>query len=166
MRTPKRFKRQFKNCIVTDDMLGACAYSCEKRERIYCNKMRHYRRARKWFKAEEMNQKMEEYEIMKETILDLYDPICIHVEEVEFNYCDDFCEYTDCVVNYYLYYEIGGYCFHQLIPKEQIDYTLPIVEIEPLISTYPSPKSLLSAQFCYDVYGLVFGGRYTYIPYL
>jgi hypothetical protein len=88
MNTPKAYKEQLKNKIITAEMLCECAFSMNKRAKNHRNKES---RAREYFEMNryvkdkyntverEQNKKKEYYE-KKELLLSIVNPDCIHKE--------------------------------------------------------------------------------------
>lgn len=88
METPKSYKRNLENKIITDEMLGKAIYSVNKRAKNCRDKAREYRRInrRNYFGdyygyISKYNEKQIEYYSMKKELLEIVDPICIHVEK-------------------------------------------------------------------------------------
>lgn len=145
MRTPKEYTDNLKKNIITEEMLAVSLYSVNKRAKNYRDKERSYRQYRRYdtYNNEEKNrEKKEEYYKIKEKLLSVLIPTCIHKEEHRrkrryYEYeCDldsflpeqivnqneyydrelreyvQFVDVYETVYNHYLYYKIGDYSFH------------------------------------------------------
>ena len=84
MRTPKEYSENLKNGIITAEMLEACLFSVNKRAKNCRDKIREYRRNR-YFTGyeyiEKYDEKKDEYYSMKDHLLTVLKPKCIHKEE-------------------------------------------------------------------------------------
>lgn len=81
MQTPKEWSENLKNSIITEEMLGAAAYSVNKRAKNCRDQKREYRhRYDKYHTAERYEAKEQEYYRQKEQLLGVIQPICIHCE--------------------------------------------------------------------------------------
>lgn len=81
MQTPKEWSENLKNSIITEEMLGAAAYSVNKRAKNCRDQKREYRhRYDKYHTAERYEAKEQEYYRQKEQLLSVVQPICIHCE--------------------------------------------------------------------------------------
>lgn len=150
MRTPKEYIDNLKKKIITEEMLGVSLYSVNKRAKNYRDKERSYRKSRyDVYDNEEKNrERKESYYKIKEQLLSVLIPTCIHKEahkqkrryyEYEcdlhsFNpedvvnqneyYDRDLGEYVQFVdvqetdYRYYLYYKLGDYSFHTPINND------------------------------------------------
>ncbi len=163
MRTPKHMADAIKNQIITDEILGACAYSCNKRAKNCRDKIREYRE--KYYSHEKYTAKYREdkarYYSMKDTLLSVASPVCVHVENVTKPvYNDgDYMEQNS-VERYYLYYKVGDYSFHRPIDKENIPADLTQENIGKLTTYGKNVDDLLSVQFCKKVSDLIKSGNF------
>lgn len=81
MQTPKKWSENLKNNVITEEMLGAAAYSVNKRAKNCRDKKREYKhRYDMYHNAEQYEAKEQEYYRQKEILLDVVRPICIHCE--------------------------------------------------------------------------------------
>ena len=168
MKTPKPFSDNLKNNIITEDMLGACIYSVNKRAKNYRNNVRilyseldsvrslygstgadyqfkHISAAKAYEK---------QYYGYKERLLALVDPVSIHTEGSN----------TSSNLRYYLYYRVGDYSFHR--PLEVCDLNqypdLPQEDIGKLTTSGQEIDDLISVQFVQKVLRLIETNQYTY----
>lgn len=138
-KTSKEFKENLKKHIITEAMLGAATFSVNKRAKNYRDEG-----------GADAQYKKEEYYAMKDELLSIVEPICIHMEEQRRrvrirDYEDEYINYGEedvlhfgryydrefreyvyfidvfkYVEKYYLYYEFGGYSFHR--PKDNYKF--------------------------------------------
>lgn len=82
MRTPESYAKNLKDRVITTEMLGDCLYSVNKRAKNYRNlkrKARHYRHSHRNYAA--LNEcKEQNFYAMKEKLLSIAKPVCIHKE--------------------------------------------------------------------------------------
>lgn len=84
MKTPKHYTENLKNKLITTEMLSDCLYSVNKRAKNCRDQARSHNRA--WFYGyaagyeNSYREKEEEYYLMKEKMLKLLHPVCIHHE--------------------------------------------------------------------------------------
>ena len=87
MKTPKEYSDNLSNHIITKQMLVDCLYSVNKRAKNYCDKEREqraYSRCHRYvdnsaFIEGAREKKLEMYR-MKDMLLQILTPICIHKE--------------------------------------------------------------------------------------
>lgn len=79
MRTPKEFTENVKKGIITEEMLGACLYSVNKRAKNCRDQERAYRHSVYNTDVKYREQKEAYYE-MKDEMLSILEPTAIHVE--------------------------------------------------------------------------------------
>lgn len=85
MQTPKDWSENLKKNVITEEMLGAAAYSVNKRAKNCRDKKREYRhRYDQYHNAEQYEAKEEEYYRQKEILLSVVRPVCIHCEHQGF----------------------------------------------------------------------------------
>ena len=191
MKTPKKYSENLKQRIITDDMLADCIYSANKyaknhrdQERKYREKYRSNRYIYDRFHDEEKSrEKKEKYYSMKDKMLSLIDPICIHKTTYNKSYYiggyddydDDEYDFDDenegeCVEeqvdNYFLFYRIANHSFHTPIDDSfNISKNYPDLEIIDIgeLNTYGCERNnLLSPQFVKKVVSLIESGNYVY----
>ena len=163
MRTPKIFADNLKNGIITDTMLSECLFSVNKRAKNYRDKEREYRnlrRDKRWYNRywydkydnEGQNREKKEYYYdLKEEMLSVLLPNCIHKETCKkrVRYYDYDAEYYEksagevlyenryydkksknyvyfvdvlqTVKKYYLFYDLPGHSFHTPINDKELE---------------------------------------------
>ena len=96
MRTPKKYTKNLKDCVLTKQMLIDCLWSVNKRAknfrdkereyRNYCQNMRYYNHYfyDKYNNVEKCKAKKELYYEQKEIMLSILTPVCIHKEQYGF----------------------------------------------------------------------------------
>lgn len=165
MEISKEFSRNLKNGVVTLEMLGACAYSVNKRAKNYRDSLRedyqqlHYcgYGLREYIQRtiDSKEEKKEEYYKMKDYFLSTQKPLCIHSHTrtiIRYDRVEQE-EYEDFAEEFFLFYKVDKYQFHHPIKKEEIDkYNLPIEALPPEFETFgESVEDLVSVQFCRKV---------------
>lgn len=100
MNTPKTYLDNLKNKIITVEMLSDCIYSVNKRAKNCRDKEKEYRNKRYdiHFNEWRYRDKKEKYYKMKDELLSLLSPTCIHEAEDTRIYsieCDDEFEYKN-----------------------------------------------------------------------
>jgi len=156
MVTCKEYRNNAEQRIITKEMLSVCLYSVNKRAKNMRDKQRAYADVRKHNRyffdkygyEDAYRKKKQEYYALKECLLSIVEPDCIHIEQQNhrqrvFSYERDFHNYSkadivyrnsyydyerDCVVSfidtvtkadkYYLFYDLGKYSFH--VPIESV----------------------------------------------
>ena len=170
MTTPKNFIKNFKRREITEEMLGACIYSANKRAKNYRDKQANQRERRlsAYYYGGYYNdlydvetrarpQKEAFYE-KKENLLSVVDPDCIHVLK---RYDDDGQVYK---TEYFLYYRVGEYKFHSILSEDYVaNYDLEKVEIDSLVTEGREIKDLISSQFVDKIIELIKSGDYKLI---
>ena len=175
MKTQKNMSNSIKNNIITGDILGKCIYSCNKRAKNCRDQAREYRRSHAYQYAATYTQEKERYYRLKDQLLSIVEPICIHKETFigEFFEREEGFWYEANVINYYYVYKVGGYTFHSPIRSDQLENGalteeakkgLPVIEIPQLVTTGCSTDEIISMQFVYKVLSLIESGNFTYIP--
>lgn len=161
MRTPKEYTDSLKKNIITKEMLAVSLYSVNKRAKNYRDKERSYRRSRyDVYDNEEKNREMKEsYYKIKEQLLSVLIPTCIHKEAHKWKrryyeyecsldsfapeeiineneyYDRDLMKYVQFVdvyetdYRYYLYYKVGDYSFHTPIDDDNDDELKSLIEL-------------------------------------
>jgi hypothetical protein len=147
------------NHVITDEILGNCIYSCNKKAKNCRDMKRSSRRGS--FKHQYYELEEKSFYQMKDSFLSILKPVCIHIEIHEPRWYDPDPEYD---YRYYELYSVGGFSFHHPIAREAIDPNLPVVELDSLITTGRPANELLSTQFCTRVLNLIKSDQYTYIP--
>lgn len=168
MATPKRMTKAIKNRTITSEILGACTYSINKRAkncRDNVEKSRHSFEYDYYNNAEKNEKKKKYYYAMKDSFLNILEPVCIHRVHGSKSVYDGrtyICE--DKVIFYCKYYKVGEYGFHRPLKDGEPLPDLPIEDIGELTTYGRDIKGLLSVQFCEKVLALINSGDYTYIP--
>lgn len=84
MKTPNKYITNLKKHIITEEMLSDCLYSVNKRAKNCRNQARSYEHSYHWIHAascgESYRNKEDEYYQMKESLLKMLSPVCIHHE--------------------------------------------------------------------------------------
>ena len=83
MKTPKQYTQNIKNKVITMEMLSDCLYSVNKRAKNCRDQARSYGNSWSRYAAgyeSSYREKEEEYYSMKEKMLKLLHPVCIHHE--------------------------------------------------------------------------------------
>lgn len=88
MRTPQKYLNDFKQGIITKEMLTFCLFSSNKRAKNCRDKIREYKKTLKssYYLYDKYNyldnytEKMKMYYFQKETMLSIVEPTCIHKE--------------------------------------------------------------------------------------
>ena len=171
MKTPKSYSDNLKNNIITDDMLGACIYSVNKRAKNFRD------RTRKLYseidtKRSTYGQTGVEYQLKniatakatkvyyyryKDQLLSIVNPISIHIVSGR-NSSEN--------RRYYLFYRVGSYSFHYPIDVKDLDKypDLPQEDIGTLTTSGHEIEDLISVQFVDKVLHLIRTGRYIFQP--
>lgn len=97
METPVEYKTQVNSGIITSDILSACIYSVNKRAKNFRDRARAARKDRR--EDYEAAKEKENYYDMKEELLSVVDPVCIHKEPVKRS-----CQILDTMPEYKDYY--------------------------------------------------------------
>lgn len=188
-RTPQEFTKNIKKGIITKEMLVEALYSVNKRAKNFRDKRWAYM-AYDGPYYEIANEKKEEYYRMKDILLQMLTPTCIH-EETQFrypkvydyepeynNYSDEeierrgsYYEYMEDkrvhfivlkreVKKYYLFYDMGNHSFHTPIPSPDAYPDLEVVEIGSLVTHGADVNDLMSPQFVRKIIALFESGNY------
>ena len=155
MTNSKKFKKLIDQKILTDDILGACIYGCNKRAKNYRDKLREYPRYSRY--RGNCYEEIDLYYRMKDEFLSIVKPVAVHWE-YQLNYDEDW------VVKYFLYYKVGSYSFHKPIEAKDVDPSLPEYKLENFHTTGEDYRDLVSVQFCRKVLDLIRSKDYTYLP--
>ena len=161
MKTPKLYIENLRSRIITQDMLCDCLFSVNKRAKNCRDKIREYKSHRyfehKWDDIRVYENKRDNYYEMKNQLLSVLTPICIHkVTHYDF--------YTDDIrsIEYFLFYILGEYSFHSPIDEEEIkNYNLEVIEIDDLNTHGKDINDLISNQFVQKVLTLINSKEYT-----
>ena len=102
MRTPKEYTANIKNGIITAPMLTDCLYSVNKRAKNWRDKEREYRYKRRdtYNREEQARDEKERYYSMKETMLSIVQPICIHRETIHHSGTERIYDYDEAMEQY------------------------------------------------------------------
>lgn len=190
MRTPAEYTKNIRNKIITEDMLGACAFSVNKRAKNYRDTERRTRNIA-W--KDEAREKKEGFYKQKDFLLSIVSPDCIHSEEQRhkervYDWEPDFdeispedtvhegeyydrdvhrvVEFKDRFVTstvYYLYYQLGTYSFHRPIFEYEVSKypELEVKDIGSLATFGKDANDLISMQFVKKVIELIRSGEYV-----
>ena len=166
MKTPKYMIEAIQNKVITEEILGACTYSCNKRAKNCRDKEQEYRTQFDYYGNGRKNRlKKDNYYHMKDTFLSLVTPVCVHtaIESRDFYDGRDYIGVYK-VKRFYLYYKVGEYGFHQPIKEKEIPADLPREDIGEFTTYGKNIKDLLSTDYCKKVLALIESGDYQYIP--
>lgn len=171
MKTPKEFNDLLKKKILTAEMLGACAYSVNKRAKNYRDKVdeyySYYGRKKRTYIDSAKASKRELYE-KKNILLSIVKPICIHRTK-DFYYETHGKKWMDknydrtymkakkiksgplkdqnkfdvryTAYEYFLYYEVGGFSFHRILDEKKLK-EYPDLEIVDIGELYTEGKEI------------------------
>ena len=198
--TCEEFVINLKLGIITHEMLVQALYSVNKRAKNYRDKEREYWGiARKYYSASSMytysgiaEEKKDAYYAMKDKLLTVLKPTCVHVEtqyhkkkyydyEEEFNsideseveYCSQYYDreegrYVEFIVVYepvdcyYLFYDLGSHSFHTPISSPDVYPDLELIRIDSLVTHGADYHDLMSPQFIRKMIELIDSGDYEY----
>lgn len=155
MKTTKEFRKNLKDRILTEEMLGSAIYSVNKRAKNMRDQQEYYRIKRlndpdwydKFHNEKKYKRKKQEYYRKKEKLLSVLVPACIHVDDNN---------------NYFLYYQCGEFSFHKPIQKSQCSkYNLEIIQIKDFYTFGKDIHELLSVQFVDKILRLIDEGDYV-----
>ena len=99
MKTPKEYTKNLKNHIITEDMIGDCLYSVNKRAKNFRDKAYAYRHS--YYHGHSQREDMDRYYGYKDQLLSFFEPVCIHkqfagyVRIRVYDYEDDYDEQDD-----------------------------------------------------------------------
>ena len=160
MKTPKKYLDALNSNLITYEMLGISAFSCNKRAKNYRDKGREYKyRSRHYNKYDLYSynayQTMNEFYAKKEKLLSIVPPNSIHKVHLTFDYKDD-------EIVYFLNYDIYGYSFHssKLTLEQLKQYNLPIKDIGTLNTYGKDCTELVSTQFVTKLIERIENGNY------
>lgn len=192
MQTSKVFKDNLKNKIITEEMLNQALYSANKRAKNYRDKAREY----SFFGGayyDIAREKKEECYRLKERLLQILTPTCIHVETQfrypkVYDYEPEYNEYSEEEIErrghyyeymedknvhfivlkkecqcYYLFYDLGTHSYHTPITSPDEYQNLEIVEIDSLVTKGADYHDLVSLQFVRELIKLIESGDYSYV---
>ena len=158
MKTPVNYVKSLQRHELTPEMIGACAYSCNKRAKNARDKQAYYRN-RRWMRCydkfeneDHYREKKEYYYELKDKMIHLFEPECIH--------------YVKESGEYFLLYRIGEYTFHNPIYKGEIETKykhLKLYTLEKLVTSGRNINDLVSCQFIKKVIDLIDSGDYTIV---
>ncbi|MCR5311195.1 MAG: hypothetical protein K6E32_07270 [Lachnospiraceae bacterium] len=131
MKTNTIFQNQINKRIITRDMLVECLYSVNKRAKNYRDKAYEYSAYQydRYGYEEQYREKKKEFYAMKEKLLSIVQPTCIHVEyfEVRQRYYDYEVGYDEIKKTHKIIYQDFDYD-----PETQVDsYFVDVIEKEP-----------------------------------
>lgn len=156
MKTPKKYMENLENGIITEEMLGECLYSVNKRAKNCREQQMHYRYSHSRYAREnswKYRAQKERYYELKDEMLSILEPERIHKEFYEGSW------------HYYLLYAVGTFSFHHPITEEQLEQysSLEIQDIGELKTNGQNIDSLLSVQFVEKVCSLIHTGNYSLV---
>lgn len=154
MRTTRQMNQLLKQRIITDDILGACAYSCSKRAKNYRDELREYPRFSRYRKN--CHEKIDLYYRMKDELLSIVKPVAVHWQN-QLDYDESL------ITKYFFYYSVGSYSFHKPIEAKDVDPSLLKYKLENFYTTGEDYRNLVSVQFCEKVLELICSKDYTYL---
>ena len=193
MKTSKDYLKNLNERIITKEMLGDCLYSVNKRAKNARDKEREYRYDYKYYNDEKYRAQKEGYYAMKDELLGLVTPICIHEEQQKrkirvYDYEDAYHQYSaedivysnsfydyerdewvtfinviEVVNKYYLFYDFGDFSFHTPIDSPEEYPDMNVVQISELITCGHDIEDLISVQFVKKVIDLIRSGDFEYV---
>lgn len=160
MKTPTSFINLVNQRKLTEEIIGICAYGCNKRAKNARDKQALYRNLRqrnryfidKYDYETSYREKKESYYELKDKLIGLCEPICAH--------------YDEWTGEYYLFYQIGAYSFHKPISQDALKSKYPnidLVHIEELHTTGKDITDLISNQFVTKVINLIDSGNFEIV---
>jgi len=164
METPKEYKKNIANGIVTPDMLGSCTYSVNKRAKNKRDNIRELKRRcwqnrRNYIYCDAIDKSiareedsMYDYYDMKDYFLSLLQPEKIH--HMRYPKYDRYGEEIIAVTDMYFWsYRVGDYSFHHPITESEIkNYDLVIEDLPDSFETFGEDiEDLISVPFCKKV---------------
>lgn len=158
MRTPTKYTKLINEGKISDEILGACIYSCNKRAKNWRDTVNYYKSCPGLYQyVQNARDERDSYYAMKDAFLSKLSPDCVHRELGEEWYHG---ELYGSIYRYYYFYKIGGYSFHQPVEEKQLDRKLPVIPIDSLYTEGEEIEDLLSVQFCSKVLSLLKSGNY------
>ena len=163
----KEINRYLKNGIVTPEILGYAAYSVNKRAKNWRDKESEYRDIRRhnryWYDKYDnegkAREKKEEYYGYKERICQMFKPTKVHSLTL-WRWNRDLQENLP-IEKYFLYYEFGGFSFHQPIDGDVETFKLPVEELYDDFGTYGADiNELMSMQMVNKIMNGIKKGEY------
>ena len=165
--TTKEINKTLKKGIVTPEILGYAAYSVNKRAKNWRDKEAEYRNIRrshyywndKYDNEGKAREKKEEYYGLKESICQMFQPSKVHSltqwrwdRELEEEYP---------VEKHFLYYEFGGFSFHQPVEGDIERFKLPVEQLDDDFETYGADiNELMSMQMVNKIMNGIKKGEY------
>lgn len=146
MKTPKEYRDNLKKCIITKQMLSDCLYSVNKRATNWRDMEREYRHNRHDYydNEEKAREKKQYYYSLKDTMLTVVQPVCIHRETIIrsereriYEWDEDSQEYDEDYWKYKKNKEFiheGSYWNNEL--KDYVSFGDIIVECDPIYRYY------------------------------
>jgi hypothetical protein len=162
----KEINKTLKQGIVTPEILGYAAYSVNKRAKNWRDKESEYRDIRrhnrywndKYDNEGKAREKKEEYYDYKESICKMFKPSKVH-SFTEWKWDRDLQEEYP-VEKYFLYYEFGGFSFHQ--PVDDVEnLKLPVEQLDDDFETFGADiHGLMSMQMVNKIMNGINNGQY------
>jgi len=165
--TTKEINKCLKNGVVTPEILGYAAYSVNKRAKNWRDKESEYRNLKrnnrywhdKYDNEGKAREKKEEYYDYKERICSMFKPTKIH-SLTKWKWNSELQEEYP-VLKYFLYYEFGGFSFHQPIDVDIEKNKIPIEELDEDFETHGTDiNDLMSMQMVNKILDGINKGNY------
>lgn len=164
MKTSKEYTNNINERIITAKMLGEATYSANKRAKNWREKAQEYystgysNRSYNFYdkysfkNASSAKENKEEYYDMKETLLSIVTPDCVHkLARTDHN-------------EWFFFYIVGDYTFHSPVnEKTALSSGLNIIEIENLHTEGKEITELVSVNFIKKIIELINSGNFTYV---
>lgn len=160
MRTTRQMNHLLKQRIITEELLAACIFSCNKRAKNYRDLVWRYRDVSDVIWIQSGLRKLRFYSY-KDTFLSLVAPVEIHVETIDTR--------RGRKDKYYFFYVLGNHSFHQPIDDDEFDpdYDCPELPVRVLTDFHTTGmdiRDLVSVQFCTKLRELIKSKDFTYLP--
>ena len=167
MKTRKEWVANLKNGEITEEMLGACLYSVNKRAKNWRDReweerqksRNNYYYYDKYNNEEKCREQKERFYNMKDTLLAQVTPCEIHSELLE----NRFGEYRV----FYKFYKVGGYTFHSPVDEAEVKTKyndLPQRQLEDFVTHGTPIEDLVSVPFINKVLNALNGGTAKVLP--
>ena len=159
--------KTLKKGIVTPEILGYAAYSVNKRAKNWRDREEEYRDIRRhnrfWYDKYDnegrAREKKEEYYSYKERICKMFQPSKVH-SLTQWRW-DRVLEEEYPVEKYFLFYEFGGFTFHQPVKGDAENIKLPVEKLDDDFETYGADiHELMSMQMVNKIMNGIEKGEY------
>ena len=137
MRTPAEYTKNLNNNIITREMLLDCLYSANKRAKNWRDKERQYRRYRYDYydNEEKAREEKEYYYHLKDIMLSVISPVCIHRETIKDKCRERFYDYEEEYWEYQgQFIHTGQYWDNEI--KEYVQFGDVILDCDPIYHYY------------------------------